>query len=246
MTYQDFYSKFYDQIHNNKDYRLETNQLQKFIQEQFPNKKVNRILDFGCGTGHHLSALTKYAENLYGYDRSQAMLKKAMENYPTLFFSSDFGQIPKSLDLVYSLFDVCSYQISELKLKEYFEMMASKLSAGGLVIVDGWYLPGVRLSPPEIRERSLELEGLKILRTVAPKTIDNYQITDLSITLSDGSDGKILSAEEHTLRAFTVEEISQAARIANFTEISFRDGKNWQLPIKDTSWRFMMFATFNG
>ncbi|CAB4821035.1 unannotated protein [freshwater metagenome] len=246
MTYQEIYSKFYDQIHNTKEYSLETNVLQKFIQTEFPRKKIAKVLDFGCGTGNHLSSLAGYAPELYGYDRSQAMLRKALENFPTLSFTSDFERVPKNLDLVYSLFDVCSYQVSRANLIEYFEMMASKLGNGGLLILDGWYLPGVRLSPPEYRERNLELGDLQVLRCVTPRTNDSYQTTELAISLVDKSDGRVISTEEHLLRAFTMKEILDAATVANFKEIGFRDGKNWAEPLEETSWRFMMYAIHSG
>ena len=40
-------------------------------------RPINRLVDFGCGTGRFFQLLTKYAREIYGIDRTPAMLEQA-------------------------------------------------------------------------------------------------------------------------------------------------------------------------
>jgi SAM-dependent methyltransferase len=82
--YDEFYADIYDQLVFNKlKNDFEIIQIKKLID---PTTK-NKILDIGCGTGHHVAKLS-HLENteIIGIDQSSSMIKKAKENYPTLNF----------------------------------------------------------------------------------------------------------------------------------------------------------------
>ena len=46
----------------------------------------SKIADIGCGTGHHVAALSSRNINTIGIDISPAMIKKAKENFPNYKF----------------------------------------------------------------------------------------------------------------------------------------------------------------
>jgi len=54
--------------------------LQKFLK----NKHINKSLELGCGTGRLANSLFQIADEVYGVDLSQAVLKIAQEKYPKL------------------------------------------------------------------------------------------------------------------------------------------------------------------
>jgi SAM-dependent methyltransferase len=82
--YDDFYSSIYDHLVFNdvkNDYEVGV-----ILNQDTPNNK-SVILDVGCGTGHHVSKLSQNPNiEVLGVDKSQAMINKAKENYPSLNF----------------------------------------------------------------------------------------------------------------------------------------------------------------
>ena len=87
------------------------------------------------------------------------MLNVAKKNHPLLRLTCDYSSIPNDIEFVYSIFDFASYQVTVGELEEFSRLVASKLRAGGLVVIDSWHYLGVKMDPPEVRERSFELVG---------------------------------------------------------------------------------------
>ena len=82
--YDDFYADIYDYLVFNEvknDYEVGM-----ILNQNTPNTK-SVILDVGCGTGHHVGKLAQNKNlEIVGIDKSQAMIRKAKENYPNLNF----------------------------------------------------------------------------------------------------------------------------------------------------------------
>jgi SAM-dependent methyltransferase len=244
MNFSEFYANSYDKIHASKVYAEEANQIIEFVHKQFPNSKNLKILDFGCGTGVHLAELANESFELAGYDPNEHMLKVAKKNFPQLHLTSDHSALQDNMDLVYSIFDVTSYQVAAEDLEEFFFLIASKLRIGGVVALDGWHYLGVKLDPPQTRERSFEMDGMNIVRRVEPSTLDDYRTTSLKISLINQDTGQVIASEVHEMRAFLNEEIFEIATKVGFSNIHFMDGKNWTQEINENSWKFMMSAEY--
>ena len=242
MIFSKFYAECYDQIHSSKSYEGESRRMLNYLEQSLGKKRINRILDYGCGTGIHLNSLVNEKLELYGYDRNEYMLDVARQNYPRLFVASDYAMIPKELDLAYSLFDVINYQVSDEEVEVFFTSLASKLAHGATLVVDGWHYSGVVQDPPEARERDFLFESSIITRRVTPFTSDNYRTTILDITLEDKSQSDLLAHESHIMRAFDAPELEKFANSCGFTNFSFKDGSDWHKDLGPNSWRFVMFA----
>ena len=80
--YDDFYCEIYDQLFQS-DLRTEYEcmQMHKLYFKTWEGEKV-RILDIGCGTGHHLRILKRYGHTVEGLDRSAEMIKRARKQCP--------------------------------------------------------------------------------------------------------------------------------------------------------------------
>jgi len=79
--YDDTYASIYDNLVFN---RLKNNyEVNKIIDITAPKEK-SKILDIGCGTGHHVNLFDKKNLIAYGIDSSPSMIKIAKERYPTL------------------------------------------------------------------------------------------------------------------------------------------------------------------
>jgi SAM-dependent methyltransferase len=78
-VYDDFYADIYDYL----VFNIIKNQYEvgEIVNKTTPSSE-SIILDVGCGTGHHVAELASQNLNVIGIDSSQAMIKKAKENYP--------------------------------------------------------------------------------------------------------------------------------------------------------------------
>ena len=242
MIFSKFYAECYDQIHASKSYLGESKKILDLIEANLDNRNIKKILDFGCGTGIHLNSLVNGRLELYGYDRNEYMLEVARQKYPKLLITSDYALIPGDLDLVYSLFDVVNYQVTDYEVETFFKLLASKLASGAKLVIDGWHYSGVVLDPPGVRERDIEFGSSIITRRVVPSTTDGYHTTVLEITLEDKTNSNILAQEKHIMRAFSADEMRAFALKCGFTKVSFNDGGEWDKDLGTNSWRFVMFA----
>ena len=233
------YSDSYDLIHSKKKYEEE---VQRIIElSKITPQEGKRLLDFGCGTGLHVKEFLKRGFDIYGFDISPSMLKQARSNNLGFkVFSGDLSDFPEKFDLTYSLFDVISYQDTSESLSHYMSGIIEKTKSGGVILLDGWHAQGAKLDPPKIVERSFTLNGVSLKRTVKPLPPQIENVYPLQINIED-SNGDV-SQEIHNLRAFSESEIRELLMKFGCTGIEFRDGKDYQSPLKSNSFRFFVKA----
>lgn len=83
QIFDDFYSDIYDYLVFNNlkdDYEV------GFIINRSSPSSQSKILDIGCGTGHHVASLGSKGLDVLGIDISPSMIKKAKENFPDYKF----------------------------------------------------------------------------------------------------------------------------------------------------------------
>ena len=82
--YDDFYADIYDYLVFNNlkdDYEV------GYIMNSASPSSQSKILDIGCGTGHHVSSLGSKGLDVLGIDISPSMIKKAKTNFPDYKFT---------------------------------------------------------------------------------------------------------------------------------------------------------------
>ena len=82
--YDDFYADIYDYLVFNNlkdDYEI------GFILNSSAPSSESKILDIGCGTGHHVASLGAKNFDVLGIDISTSMIEKAKENFPDYKFN---------------------------------------------------------------------------------------------------------------------------------------------------------------
>ena len=78
-VYDDFYADVYDYlVFNNLKDEYEIGEI---MNKTTPSSE-SKILDVGCGTGHHVAMLSSKGLDVLGIDTSVSMIDKAKENYP--------------------------------------------------------------------------------------------------------------------------------------------------------------------
>jgi SAM-dependent methyltransferase len=81
--YDDFYADIYDYLVFNNlkdDYEI------GWVMNSSSPSSESKILDIGCGTGHHVASLGSKGFDILGIDISPSMIKKAKENFPDYKF----------------------------------------------------------------------------------------------------------------------------------------------------------------
>jgi SAM-dependent methyltransferase len=81
--YDDFYADIYDYLVFNT---LKDEYEVGFIINSASASSKSKILDIGCGTGHHVASLGSKGLDVIGIDSSVSMIKKAKENFPDYKF----------------------------------------------------------------------------------------------------------------------------------------------------------------
>jgi SAM-dependent methyltransferase len=237
MIFTNFYSEVYDQIHSNKEYDFEALQIVKII-EGLKISKDSSILDFGCGTGKHISNLNQAGYKVSGYDINTNMLQKAQSRNRNSVFYNNYVEIPKIHSFSYSLFDVLSYQILDEEIEDFFNEISGIVLNPGWIMLDGWHLPGLIKSPPVSRRKTFQHLNENLSREVLVSTEENFRITKLDINISSLEKNKSLLSETHFLRAFESNEITRKIKTLGGTDVNFFDGTDYSKPLSVDSWRF--------
>ena len=83
----EIYDETYTNIYDNLVYNPTKNlyEVDKILALDGPKNNI-KILDIGCGTGHHVDLFNKNKIEVIGIDKSEAMIEQARKNYPELKF----------------------------------------------------------------------------------------------------------------------------------------------------------------
>lgn len=147
-TYFDKYSKYYDTIHIDKDYEIESNLINKY------STNKNSLLDVGCGTANHSIILSEYFKKIVGVDLSKPMLNEAKKKIDLLKISnveltnSELCSIDGTFDTIISMFNVVNHIQSLEDLSMFFEDVKNKLNEDGIFIFDCWNGTACRIEMP--------------------------------------------------------------------------------------------------
>jgi SAM-dependent methyltransferase len=210
------YSRYYNLLYQDKDYRGETDYICGLIQKYQPG--ATSILDLGCGTGRHDMLLSGKGYSVTGIDMSEEMLSVARSQTGSgnclnpEFLQGDIRtfRMDRSFDVVVSLFHVMSYQVTNADLKSAFATARTHLKPGGIFIFDCWYGPAVLTDRPTVRVKRLEDEGISITRIAEPVIYPNQNLVDVNyhVFLKEKSSGSFDEIKEtHSMRYLFKPEI---------------------------------------
>ena len=226
--YDDFYADIYDYlVFNNVKNQYEVGEI---ANKSTPSSE-SKILDVGCGTGHHVAELNSGGFDTLGMDISTSMIDKAKDEFPDYEFK--VGDALNSSEFAPSTFThiMCMYfTIYYLKDKKmFFENCMKWLKPGGYLIVhlvdrdnfDPILPPGnplLYVSPQKYAKKRITTTKVKFddfSYSADFQLDDKTNIATFTEKFKNDSDGKIRK-NDHIMYMPTIDAIVKQAQQVGF------------------------------
>ena len=212
------YSKYYNLIYNNKDYNTEAKYISNCIKKYSPQTKL--ILEFGSGSGGHGLILQQMGYDVYGLERSESMVEKALASGFNCCLAdiTDFT-LEKKFDCVLALFHVISYLNTNEQLINAFNNANKHLNENGIFIFDVWYSPAVYNQKVENRLKTAKDNDVEVWRFANPEWHyqDNVIDVNYKILVKDLQTKSMEEInEKHSMRHFSIPEMALLAELTGF------------------------------
>ncbi|TWU16974.1 class I SAM-dependent DNA methyltransferase [Allorhodopirellula heiligendammensis] len=243
----DNYSRYYDLLYQDKDYRGESDYVRDLLHRFHP--AVNSILELGSGTGRHAELFAASGLQVTGVELSTRMFEIASDRAQgvastnsTAGFSIHQGdarnfRIDQRFDAVISLFHVASYQVSNADILNLFQTASHHLQAGGCFVFDVWYGPAVLAQQPAVRVKRLEDNTIRVLRIAEPTVDTQANRVDVHYTMiiSDKTSGEVEQfTERHPMRYYFSPELHLIAEQAGLELVHSEEWMTANKPSPDT------------
>jgi SAM-dependent methyltransferase len=230
------YSKYYNLLYGDKDYKAEADYVVKQIKAFAPHTKS--ILEFGSGTGGHGILLQKKGFDVFGLDQSEYMIAEAKKRgLPCKMANISDFKLKEKYDAVVSLFHVVSYLTENEALIATFKNANKPLNKNGIFLFDVWYSPAVYEQKAVPRIKKMQNKEISVTRVAEPKIDVNKNLVNVcySILAKDLSSGETNELfESHPMRHFSIPEIGLLAKLTGFEVIKTEEFLTGNKPSENT------------
>jgi SAM-dependent methyltransferase len=220
------YAEIYDALYEDKNYKAEANYVLNLF-AKYENRRIDSLLEVGCGTGNHAKFLYEDGMKYVGIDSSPSMIELARKKQPKReFLVADATKIGRlgSFDCCVSLFHafgyISDYRDVELALKG----IKSNLSDEGLFIFDVWNGLSVIQSPPQATMRKGKTAtGLEVIRYSTPEVDYSNNLVKIAFDLLLVERERVVSRfqELHSMRFYFPSELAYILHKNGFGEVTF-------------------------
>ena len=229
QMYDEFYANIYDDlVYNDIKDDYEIGQIVSLTKPTSESK----ILDIGCGTGHHVNEFNNLKLNAIGLDISHNMVKKSKENYPQCEFKR--GDIldplafqPNSFTHI-TCFYFTIYYFKDKRL--FFQNCMNFLKPGGYLVIhmvnrnkfDPILPPGnplIAISPQRYAKERITSTKIKFNDFEYDANFKLNQDTNTALFVEkfkNMNEDKKVRKHEHTFYMEPQEEILNQAKDAGF------------------------------
>ena len=222
----DAYSKYYNLIYQNKNYKIEVDYIHRLISKFNCNNK--NILEFGSGTGGHAKFFIDKGYTVHGIEKSKNMIENCKKIQGFTFQNGDACKIrlKKKYDIILSLFHVLSYQVSKITINKFFTNARYHLKSDGLFGFDFWYTKAVRALKPEKRLLELKKKNFKLIRLAEPSKTnlkDTISINYLIVLKNLKNNSVNIVRENHKMRHFSLPALKVLCKKHRFKLLHARE-----------------------
>jgi len=221
------YSHAYDALYGDKNYAQECDLIQRFLDKHCGDRRIDNLLDLGCGTGGHAFVLAERGLRVVGVDRSQDMLSRAHAKMsaaklsdPPEWMCGDIRDIEldKTFDATIMMFAVLGYQLRNEDVLATLTTMRRHLRAGGLAVFDFWYGPGVLHELPSSRTKEAPTTDGRWRRMASADLDVRRHCCTVHYELEHLSEDRVKkhAAESHEMRFFFPMEIELFLHCCDF------------------------------
>ena len=187
---------------------------------------ARRVLDIGCGTGRHALELAARGYDVTGIDPEPAMIAYAREqaDYRGLTARFEIGALDRlsadgPFDVAMCLMDTFRFVLADAAIMEHLQMVASRLAADGLYILDFW-VPRTDALPPSERydwEQRSETTHVRVDYAQYADSWDPASRTfedELTFTVSDDGERSVIPGGRTRTRLLLPDELASLIRQA--------------------------------
>ncbi|MBT5908343.1 MAG: class I SAM-dependent methyltransferase [Opitutae bacterium] len=245
------FAKYYDLVHENKDYEQESSYIHGLIQKH--NPKAKTILDIGCGTGNYAFAMHELGYGVSGVDSSSQMIEiakgklseEARETSSPSFFCGKMEdhKCQTKSDAVICLFFSLCYQTTDDLIFESLSRFKDQMKEDGILIFDFWNKAGVLNERPNLKIQKYTAEGLEVTKLVEPTLDTSVDCVGIDYTFYiENEQGGISKFKEfHKVRYLCPELLEEFLENLNF-QVEITEGWMTNQKLKINEWSGLILA----
>ncbi len=249
--FKSFYSEFYDLIYEDKSYEDECNRIKDFLRYK---KKIQNILELGCGTCGHSMILSKNGYNIHAIDQSDEMLEIASKKikkekiFNIKLFKGNIENLKLtkfSYDVILLLFNVVGYLKN---IDNFFSSIKKFVKKDTLIIFDFWHDNGVHFEGPKKISKTFRKKNLELIKQSYGSVNKKQDCVEIIINTTLKKQKKIISQsnESHFVKYYNINFLNKIISSQGFEVIKFEDfKKEGYLPNKK-NWSVYCICKFLG
>ncbi len=246
------YSAYYDLIYRDKNYQQEVAEFENILKTHGIILPAD-VLELGCGTGGHAFVLARRGYLVTAVDRSSEMLKIARNKLSSAAAGIEFVQceiqslsLEKRFRAALSMFDVVSYQVEDVLIKDFLRTVGQHLHPGGVFYFDCWN--GLAVEELGCQSRIVNfqsLDGRQMIRKANPSVNWQTKRVDVHIELflkDENAAEELVVSEHHLMRYFFPEELSRFLLAAGFKDVQFHQFQDENSEFSKLNWKLKVSA----
>ena len=245
------FAKYYDLVHQNKDYDKESSYVDSLIRKYRPQTRT--ILDIGCGTGNYAFAMQQLGYEVTGVDSSAQMIELAKEKLegnngethaPSFYCGrmEEFKSPTKSGAIICLFFSLC-YQMTDDLIFQSLSRFKDQMEEDGVLIFDFWNKTGVLTEKPDVKIQKYNTRDLEITKLVEPSldTSMDYVGIDYTFYIENEKGGISKFKEFHKVRYLCPKRLEKFLEKLNF-ELILKEGWMTNQKLKRNEWSGIIVA----